>query len=200
LQLLRLTSVILASSLCRFGYASPLQHESSRQLQINSPLSGLLEDTPVVYSVTLNAGDFVRLIINHRDLALDVSMLHSDNTTLVEVKSSNLSPTEIAAVADRSGLYYISVSSLESDHLSVPYSITLAALTPLTPRSRDQLLAVTSYQAATANLSLWRRAALVRAIRDLGRASYYWQLSGQPAEAARVLFRAGKTYESLSSF
>jgi CHAT domain-containing protein/tetratricopeptide (TPR) repeat protein len=187
-------------SLLGVGYAKPLQHESSQQLQIDSSVSGILDETPAVFSVALNAGDYVQLILDHSDAALDISIVHSDNSTLVDVKSRNLSPTEVAAVADRSDLYYVSVSSLESDRLPIRYSMTLVALTPLNPRSRIQLLAVSAYQMGIANLSLWRRAALVRAIRDLSRASYYWRISGKPAEAARALFQAGNAYESISSF
>jgi CHAT domain-containing protein/tetratricopeptide (TPR) repeat protein len=153
------------------------------------------------YSVSINAGQFVRVLAEQRDVDLKITINGTDGKQLAEVDLlSDLNTTESACwIAEKEGSYQIVVAASEKNARG-RYSLTLEG--PRTPSDKDRNLFAgqqTFYQAETLfaeNKPESRRQAADKYVEAAG----HWRAADDKAAEALALYNAGDTFNRLRDF
>jgi CHAT domain-containing protein/tetratricopeptide (TPR) repeat protein len=175
--------------------------EGNPELHLHQAAIGTLSSSaPAVFRLNLQSGEYFRILVNHRDLAIRLAALVPDGTELAVSRSFNVGPTAIAGIAPRSGSYEIQVFSQETDSTARSYSLRLVALAKSTGRYLTRLRADQAYWEAQIYESQGTQQSLSAAL-PLYRASLRdWLQVNDRGNAALARLRLGDVYQSISDF
>ena len=93
------------------------------------------------FSISLQAGQFLKVVVEQKGIDVVVRLLDADGQILTEVDSPNGTegPEPLAFVAKKPGLYQVQVESLEKEAPAGKYTLTVDAIRPATKEDRAGL-------------------------------------------------------------
>jgi CHAT domain-containing protein/Flp pilus assembly protein TadD len=152
------------------------------------------------YQVRLNAGQYVRVVVEQKGIDVVLALLGTDGKPLLEV-DNNLSGTRgmevISLVADVSGTYQFNVRSLEKDASVGRYEIRIEDLRTATDADRTRVAAERSYLAAAKFQSERSGESWRKAIEQYGEALRLMREAGDRRGEAMSLTNIGTSYNLL---
>ena len=153
------------------------------------------------YQLSLNAGQYVRVVLEQKGIDVVLTLLGADGKPLVEV-DNNLSGTRgmevVSLVADVSGSYVLNVRSLEKGASAGRYEIRIEDLRTATEADRKRVTAERSYFAA-AQLQAQRTGESRRkALEQYGEALRLMREAGDQRGEAMTLTNMATIYNVLS--
>jgi len=152
------------------------------------------------YQVKLNAGQYVRVVVEQKGIDVVLALSGADGKPLLEV-DNNLSGTRgmevVSLVADVSGTYQLNVSSLEKDASAGRYEIRIEDLRTATDADRTRVAAERSYVAGAKLQSERTGDAWRKAVEKYGEALRLMREAGDRRGEAMTLTNVGSIYNLL---
>ena len=151
------------------------------------------------YSFTLEAGQFVQVVVEQKGVDVIVTIFGQDGKLLAEVDRPNsMQGLETASlIAPGSGGYHLQIRAQRTTSIPGGYQITLKE--PRAAISSDEKR-IAAEKMVTEAVRLWMKNtadALRQSVEKYERAHSLWSEIGEPYEEALALYGAGLSYRSL---
>lgn len=153
------------------------------------------------YQVTLNAGQYARVVVEQKGIDVVLALLAADGKPLLEV-DNNLSGTRgmevVSLVAEVSAAYVINVRSLEKDASAGRYELRIEDLRTATDADRTRVAAERSYFGAAQLQGERTPESRRKAIERYGEALRLMREAGERRGEAMTLTNIGTIYNLLA--
>lgn len=181
---------------------SPHAARSQQEIVVGQPLvremRGGEEHT---YQVTLNAGQYARVVVDQQGIDVVLVLLGADGKPLLEV-DNNLSGTRgmetVSLLAEASGSYQFNVRSFEKDAAAGKYELRIEDLRTATDSDRTRVAAERAYFAGAKLQSERTGESRRKAIEQYAEALRLMREAGDRRGEAMTLTNMGMVYNLLS--
>jgi tetratricopeptide (TPR) repeat protein len=151
------------------------------------------------YTITLNAGQYLHVVVEQRGIDVVVTVFGPDGQQLTEVDSPNgtQGPEPVSVVAEASGTYRLQVRGAEESTRPGRYEVKMEEPREATPQDKNWMAAV---KATTEGKKLQEQRtaeSLRKAIEKWDQAAILWQAAGEPRWQAQGLAAIGIIYDNL---
>jgi len=196
---------------CRaIGTASAQQAESTNSLQGENDARQLEAGKPIeremaggqkhYYKITLEAGQYLHLIVDQRGIDLIVTLFGPDDKQIFTMDSPNglEGPEPVFAIAETSGTYRLEAQSPDKNAHAGRYEVKIADLRMATLQDRNHVLAERAFAEAMKLESQRMAESLRKAIPKYEGALELFRVAADRRGEGATLQRLGETYYSLS--
>ncbi|MGB9179477.1 MAG: CHAT domain-containing tetratricopeptide repeat protein [Pyrinomonadaceae bacterium] len=152
------------------------------------------------YETRLVAGQYLRVLIAKQDLNLSATLYGPDGQRLFEFQSKRYGPVYLSIVADATGLYRLTVRSLEGDATDRNYHLNIEAIRKASAQDIKDALACQAFYEAERLRAEWKEESLRESIQKYNDALIIWQSIVRRREAIETLLNIGEVYFTLSDY
>jgi CHAT domain-containing protein/Tfp pilus assembly protein PilF len=151
------------------------------------------------YKITIEAGQYMDLIVDQRGIDVVVTLFDPENKKLIEIDSPNgpNGPEPVSMIADASGSYRLEVRSLEKAAAAGRYEVKIADLRTATAQDRNRVLAEKVYADGRLLESQRKAESLRKAIEKYDEALPLYRIAGDRRGEAHVLNQIGEVHWAL---
>jgi len=151
------------------------------------------------YSIALNAGQYLRAIVEQRGIDVVVTVFGADGKPLLEVDGPNGKdgPEPVSIIAATTGSYRLVVRSLEKTAAAGRYEVRVEALRAATEKDRSLAAAEKLLQAGRQLRSQGTKESLAGAILKFNEALPTFHALGETSSEAQTLFYVGVVNSAL---
>jgi CHAT domain-containing protein/Tfp pilus assembly protein PilF len=175
---------------------------SSQALTVGQPVAREMRGGEQhAYRVTLNAGQYARIVVEQKGIDVVVALLATDGKSLLEV-DNNLSGTRglevVSLLADAGGDYPFTVRSLQKEASAGRYELRIEDLRVATEADRKRVAAERAYFAGTKLLKERTTESRRKAIDQYGEALRLMREAGDRRGEAMTLTNIGMVHNQLN--
>src|SRR5262249_51261501 len=149
------------------------------------------------YKITLNSGQYLRLLITPSGTELCTTLYAPDGQKLSQFASRRRGPTPLSVIAEVSGTYRLEVRSLEKDPVACRYEARIEEVRPATALDIHRVAAERAFANAEALRSEWKAESSRQAIKRYEEALQHWRAAGEQLQEAGSLRNIGETHYLL---
>jgi CHAT domain-containing protein/tetratricopeptide (TPR) repeat protein len=151
------------------------------------------------FKVSLNAGQYVRLLVEQHGIILLVTLRDLNDKQIVEMDnpSGGHGPIYLSAIAPAAGDYRLGIRSSEDWANPGQYELSIEDLRQPTPADRDQVAAGDAFAEGRRLADKNTRDSRLAAIKKYEQALAYWKGVGDRHSEALTLFSMARTYRRL---
>jgi CHAT domain-containing protein len=152
------------------------------------------------YEAQLVAGQYLHALIAKQDLNLSVTLYGPGGQRLFEFKSKRYGLLHLSFVADATGLYRLTVRSLEGEAAGRNYQLQVEAIRKASAQDEKDVLACKVFYEAESLRAEWKEESLRESIQKYNNALTIWQSISRRREAIETLLNIGEVYFTLSDY
>ena len=136
------------------------------------------------YKITLNSGQYLRLLITPSGTELATTLYAPDGQKLSQSTCRQNGPTPVSAIAEVSGTYRLEVRSLEKDPVPGRYEVKVEEVRPATALDIHRIAAEHAFANAEELRNEWKAESSREAIRRYEEALQHWRTAGEQLQEA----------------
>lgn len=210
----RITLIVLTISLCQISGRTDLSSSNTQPGGVSDGQESSYRDAPVLalgeridqvlpagerhsYKITLNSGQYLRLLITPSGTELGTTLYAPDGQRLSQFTCRQRGPTPVSAIAEVSGTYRLEVRSLEEDPVPGRYEVRVEEVRPATALDIHRIAAEHAFANAQELRNEWKAESSRKAIGRYKDALQYWRTAGERLLEATSLRNIGETYHLL---
>jgi tetratricopeptide (TPR) repeat protein len=209
-----LSLIVLSIALCQISSRTDLSSSnrqpggasgSQESSHFDPPVLGLGEAIDQVlpgggshyYKVTLNSGQYLRLLISPSGTQLATTLYAPDGQKVSQSTCRQNGPTPVSAIAEVSGTYRLELRSLEGGSAQGRYEVRVEAVRPATAVDTHRIAAEHAFADADELRNEWKAESSREAIRRYEEALQDWRTAGEQLQEAASLRNIGEIYHLL---
>ncbi len=151
------------------------------------------------YKVRVEAGQYLRLVVDQRGVDLVVTLFDSERKKILEVDSPNgpRGPEPVSIISDRSDVFLLEVRTLEKDVIAGRYEVIITDLRTHTPQDRTRLVAERIFDEAVQLENSGQPESIKPALEKYLEAVEHFRAAGDTGREATTLHRSGLILNNL---
>lgn len=152
------------------------------------------------YSIRGVAGQYIRLVVEHRGIDTELTLFGSDGEKLIAIDSSDETQRwrSMSIIAERSGAYRLEVRSPSASPVKGQYTVSIGQMNVATVADRDRIDAQTAFSQGQELRSQEGPPSLATAAEKYERALALYEKAGDNEGQANSLSSLGKIYYALA--
>jgi CHAT domain-containing protein/uncharacterized protein HemY len=152
------------------------------------------------YSLTLNKGQYASVVIERRDLDVNLSLYDPAGGVLLQVECRQSSLTPVSLIAQRSGVYRFEVRPLEKEQIRGHYELHVEEIRPARAEDGYRIAAQSAVAEGQQLLGEWNEESSLSAISKFKDSLQLWRAAGDRRAESYTLRRIGDVYQPLGDY
>ena len=152
------------------------------------------------YFIKLNKGQYASVVIERRDLDVNLVLYDPAGGVLVQVECGKSSLTPVSLIAQSSGVYRLEVRSVAIEQIRGHYELHVEEIRPAIAEDSYRIAAQTAVAEGQQLLREWKEESSLSAISRFKDSLQLWKAAGDRRGEANTLRRIGDVYQPLGDY